>query len=247
MLLKGKTAVITGASRGIGKAIALLFAENGADVAVIYAGGEAAAAEVIETAEAFGVKAAAFQCNVADFTQSKEICEAIVKKFGKVDILVNNAGITKDGLLLAMSEADFDDVINVNLKGAFNFTRHLTRHIMKSSHGRIINVSSVSGIAGNVGQANYAASKAGLIGFSKTTAKELASRGVTCNAVAPGFIETDMTAVLPEAVVEKVKSVVPLKRMGRVDEVAALALFLVSSAASYITGEVIKIDGGMLT
>jgi len=247
MLLKGKTAIVTGASRGIGKAIALSFAENGADIAVIYAGGETAAAEVVEMANAFSVKAMSFQCNVADFTQSKKVCEAIVKEFGKVDILVNNAGITKDGLMLTMSEADFDDVINVNLKGAFNFTRHLTRYIMKSPHGRVINISSVSGIAGNAGQANYAASKAGLIGFSKTITRELASRGVTSNVIAPGFIETDMTAVLPEAIIERVKSTVPLKRMGKVEEVAALALFLASSAASYITGEVIRVDGGMLT
>ncbi|MCL1846102.1 MAG: 3-oxoacyl-[acyl-carrier-protein] reductase [Defluviitaleaceae bacterium] len=244
-MLKGKTAVITGGSRGIGRATALIFAKNGADVAVIFSGNEAAAGEVVSAMEKFGVKAKAYQCDVSDFSQAKNICAEIFKEFGKIDILVNNAGITKDGLLLAMSEADFDSVINVNVKGAFNFTRHLSRYIMKSPAGRIINISSVSGIAGNVGQANYSASKAALIGLTKTTAKELASRNVTCNAIAPGFIETDMTASLPDEILEKVKTAVPLKRMGKPEEVAALALFLASDAAAYITGEVIKADGGM--
>jgi len=245
IMLKGKTAVITGASRGIGRAVALMMAESGADISVIFSGNEAAANEVIESAEKFGVKAKAYQCDVADFSQSKIVCENIFKEFGKVDILINNAGITKDGLLLAMSETDFDSVIDVNLKGAFNFARHLSRYIMKSPAGRIINISSVSGIAGNVGQANYSASKAGLIGLTKTIAKELASRNVTCNAIAPGFIETDMTAALPEAVLEKVQTAIPLKRMGKAEEIASLALFLASDAAAYITGEVIKVDGGM--
>jgi 3-oxoacyl-[acyl-carrier protein] reductase len=244
-MLKGKTAVITGASRGIGRAVALLMAENGADIAVIFSGNEAAANEVVSLAEKFNVKAKAYKCDVSDFSQSKNICENIFKDFGKIDILVNNAGITKDGLMLAMSENDFDSVIDVNLKGAFNFARHLSRYIMKSPSGRIINISSVSGIAGNVGQANYSASKAGLIGLTKTIAKELASRKVTCNAIAPGFIETDMTATLPEDILEKVQTAIPLKRMGKAEEVAALALFLASDPAAYITGEVIKIDGGM--
>ncbi|MCL2577679.1 MAG: 3-oxoacyl-[acyl-carrier-protein] reductase [Defluviitaleaceae bacterium] len=244
-MLKGKTAVITGGSRGIGCAVALMMAENGADIAVIFSGSEAAANETVASADKFGVKARAYQCDVSDFAQSKIVCENIFKEFGKIDILVNNAGITKDGLMLAMSENDFDSVIDVNLKGAFNFARHLSRYIMKSPAGRIINISSVSGIAGNAGQANYSASKAGLIGLTKTIAKELASRNVTCNAIAPGFIETDMTATLPETVLEKVQTAIPLKRMGRTEEVAALALFLASDAASYITGEVIKVDGGM--
>ena len=244
-MLKGKTAVITGASRGIGRAIALLMAENGANIAVVYAGNEKAALDTVQAAARFGVKAEAFQCDVADFTQTKAVCEAIIQAFGKVDILVNNAGITKDKLFLLMSESDFDDVISVNLKGAFNFIKHLTKYIMKSKSGRIINVSSVSGIAGNAGQANYAASKAGLIGLTKTVAKELASRNVTCNAIAPGFIETDMTAALADSLTEQVQAGIPLKRLGKAEEVAALALFLASDAAAYITGEVIKIDGGM--
>ena len=245
IMLKGKTAIITGGSRGIGRAISLEFAENGADIAVIFSGNEAAANEVVASAEKFGVKAKAYQCDVADFAQAKTVCEAIHKEFAKVDILVNNAGITKDGLFLAMSENDFGNVIDVNLKGAFNFARHLSRYIIKSPAGRIVNISSVSGVAGNVGQANYAASKAGLIGLTKTISKELASRKVTCNAIAPGFIETDMTAALPENILEKVQTAIQLKRMGKAEEVAALALFLVSDAAAYITGEVIKVDGGM--
>ncbi|MCL1878649.1 MAG: 3-oxoacyl-[acyl-carrier-protein] reductase [Defluviitaleaceae bacterium] len=244
-MLKGKTAVVTGGSRGIGKAVALAFAENGADIAVIFSGNEAAANEVVAGAESFGIKARAYQCDVSDFSQTKDVCAKIFKEFGKIDILVNNAGITKDGLLLSMKEDDFDAVINVNLKGAFNFTRHLARYILKSPVGRIINISSVSGIAGNVGQGNYSASKAGLIGLTKTSAKEFASRNVTCNAIAPGFIETDMTSVLPEEILQNVKTAVPLKRMGKPEEIAALALFLASDAASYITGEVIKADGGM--
>ena len=244
-MLKEKTAVITGASRGIGRAIAVEMAKNGADVALIYSGNEVAAAETAKTAQEFGVTAKIYQCNVADFAQSKSVCDCIIKDFGKVDILVNNAGITKDKLILTMSEADFDDVIAVNLKGAFNFTKHLSRYIMKSSGGRIINISSVIGIAGNTGQANYAASKAGLIGFTKTVAKELASRNITCNAIAPGFIETDMTADLSESIIENVQTAIPLKRMGKASDVASLAIFLASDLAAYITGEVIKVDGGM--
>ena len=244
-MLKGKTAVITGASRGIGRAVALAFAENSADIAVIFSGNEAAADETVSRAENFGVKAKSFRCDVSDFSQAKNICENIFAEFKKIDILVNNAGITKDGLLLTMSENDFDSVVDVNLKGAFNFSRHLARYIMKSPAGRVINISSVSGLAGNVGQANYSASKAGLIGLTKTIAKEFAARAVTCNAIAPGFIETDMTAALPENILEKINAAIPLKRVGKPDEVAALALFLASDAAAYITGEIIKIDGGM--
>ena len=244
-MLKGKTAVITGASRGIGKAIALNFAKNGANVALIYNGNGGAAEEVVNAAEQFGVKSKCYKCNVADFEQSEAVCNEIVSDFGSVDILVNNAGITKDNLMLRMSEEDFDSVINVNLKGAFNFTKHLMRSLIKSSCGRIINISSVSGLMGNPGQANYSAAKAGMIGLTKTTAKEIASRKVTCNAIAPGFIETDMTADLPEAVKEYVKTAVPLKRMGTAQEVADLALFLASEQSGYITGEVIRIDGGM--
>jgi len=244
-MLKNRTAVITGGSRGIGKAIALRMAESGADIAIIYAGNEKAAAEVCEMAENFGVIARAYQCDVSSFGQSKAVCECIYSDFGGTDILVNNAGITKDGLILRMGEDDFDRVIGVNLKGAFNMTRHLSRYIMKSGSGRIINISSVSGIMGNPGQANYSAAKAGLIGLTKTTAKELAPRGVTCNAIAPGFIDTDMTAGLLQDILDNVGTLIPLKRMGRADEVASLAAFLATDSASYITGEVIRVDGGM--
>ncbi len=244
-MLKGKVAVITGASRGIGKAIAEKFAEFGADIALIYSGRVDAAEETCAGLRAKGVKAIAYQCNVADFNGARDVCEKIASDFSRVDILVNNAGITKDSLLLRMSEDDFDSVIDVNLKGAFNFTRHLLKYIMKSPGGRIINISSVSGLMGNPGQANYSASKAGLIGLTKTTAKELAPRGVTCNAIAPGFIETDMTASLPGEVREKISAVIPMRRMGNTDEIAGLAAFLASPGAAYITGEVIRVDGGM--
>lgn len=244
-MLKGRTAVITGSSRGIGRAVALKLAQQGANIAVTYSGSKEAADEVCMQAEACGVKAIAYRCDVADHARSKEICDRIIADFGRVDILVNNAGITKDSLLLKMTESDFDTVIDVNLKGAFNFTKHLFRELMKSPAGRIINISSVSGLMGNAGQANYSASKAGLIGLTKTTAKELASRGVTCNAIAPGFIETDMTADLPQSVKDYANSAIPLKRMGKADEVASLAVFLASDESSYITGEVIRVDGGM--
>ena len=244
-MLKDKTAVITGASRGIGRAIAIKMAQNGANLAIIYAGNESAAAETRIQAESYGVKAEAYQCNVADYNESKSVCEKIIAEFGSVDILVNNAGIFKDNLLLRMSESDFDDIIGVNLKGAFNFTKHLSRPILKSKTGRIINISSVSGMMGNPGQANYSAAKAGLIGFTKTIAKEFAGRNVTCNAIAPGFIETDMTASLTPAVKEYINSSVPLKRMGSAEEIANAALFLASGMSSYITGETLKVDGGM--
>ena len=244
-MLNGKTAVITGASRGIGRAIALSMAQNGANVAIIYAGNENAACEVRKQAEESGVKAEIYQCDVASFDESKSVCEKIITDFGSVDILVNNAGIIKDNLLLRMSEEDFDAVVDVNLKGAFNFIKHLSRSIMKSSAGRIINITSVSGIMGNPGQANYSAAKAGMIGLTKTVAKEFAGKRVTCNAVAPGFIKTDMTADLPLAVKEYADAAIPLKRMGTADEVSNVAVFLASGLSSYITGEVIKVDGGL--
>ncbi|MCL2547279.1 MAG: 3-oxoacyl-[acyl-carrier-protein] reductase [Oscillospiraceae bacterium] len=245
MSLSNKTAIITGASRGIGKAIALELARQGANVAILYAGNAEAAEQVCIEARTHGVKAQSYACNVADFSQSKEVCDKILTDFGGIDILINNAGITKDSLLLRMDEDSFDQVIDVNLKGAFNFIKHTSRMLMKSSCGRIVNVSSVSGLMGNVGQANYSAAKSGLIGLTKTVAKELAGRNVTCNAIAPGFIETDMTANLPNAVHEYIDTSVPLKRMGKAEEVAALVAFLVSDAAAYITGEVIRVDGGM--
>jgi len=244
-MLKGKTAVITGASTGIGKEIAFRMAENGANIAIIYIGDENFAKDVKKQAEGFGVKAEIYECNVANFDIAKTICEKIASDFATVDILVNNAGIIRDGLLLRMSEADFDAVIDVNLKGVFNMTKHMSRSIMKSGSGRIINISSVSGIMGNAGQANYSASKAGVIGLTKTTAKEFAGKKVTCNAIAPGFIVTDMTANLPQAVVDHANNTIPLKRMGTATEVANVAVFLASDMSSYITGEVIKVDGGM--
>jgi len=244
-MLKGKTAVITGASRGIGKAIALNMAQNGANVAIIYAGNTEAAADVRRQAESFGVKAEQYQCDVANWDESKAVCERILADFGSVTILVNNAGIIKDNLLLRMSEKDFEDVIDVNLKGAFNFIKHLSRSIMKAPGGRIINISSVSGMMGNVGQANYSAAKAGVIGLTKTVAREFAGKNVTCNAIAPGFISTDMTAALPLTIKEHANTTIPLKRMGTPDEVAHVATFLASDFSSYITGEVIRVDGGL--
>ena len=244
-MLKGKTAVITGASRGIGRAIALKMAQNGADIALIYLGSKEAAEDAGRHAESLGVKARIYQCDVADWAASQSTCGQIISDFGAVDILVNNAGIIKDSLLLRMNEADFDAVINTDLKGAFNFIRHLARAIIKSPAGRIINIASVSGLTGNIGQANYAAAKAGLIGLTKTVAKEFAGHKVTCNAIAPGFIETDLSASLPPAVKERIGTAVQLKRMGTVDEVADTAVFLASGWSSYITGEVIRVDGGL--
>lgn len=244
-MLKNKTAVITGGSRGIGREIAIKFAESGANIAIIYSGNKEKAEEVCGIIQKLGANAKCYRCDISNFEQTGEVCKKIVSDFGGADILVNNAGIAKDNLFIRMSEEEFTSVMDVNLKGSFNMARHLSRYIMKSASGRIINISSVAGIMGNVGQANYSASKAGLIGLTKTLAKELASRHVTCNAIAPGFIETDMTKNLPQQVNEYIKTSVPLKRMGKPDEIANLALFLASEQSSYITGEVIKIDGGM--
>jgi len=244
-MLKGKTAVITGASTGIGKAIALKMAEQGANIAVIYIGDEKQALDVKKQAGEFGIKAEIYECDVSDFEKSKATCEKIINDFGIVNILVNNAGIIRDNLILRMSETEFDEVINVNLKGVFNLTKHLSRSIMKAESGRIINIASVSGIMGNPGQANYSAAKAGVIGLTKTTAKEFAGKNVTCNAIAPGFIETDMTANLPQAVKDTANNTIPLKRMGTPEEIANVAVFLASDMSSYITGETIKVDGGM--
>ncbi len=243
--LKNKTAIVTGGSRGIGKAIALELAVQGADVAILYYGSEAAALETCAQLEQLAVKAKAYRCDVASFDATKDTVKEIISFFGKVDILVNNAGITKDGLLLSMSEASFDEVINANLKGAFNMIRHIYSPMMKQRSGRIINISSVAGIMGNAGQANYASAKAGMIGLTKTVARELAGRNVTCNAVAPGFIESDMTAKLPDKVKEGALASIPLKRMGQPGEIAKAVAFLASEDASYITGAVIQIDGGL--
>lgn len=245
MLLQDKIAVVTGASRGIGRATAKALAREGAMVIVNYNGSKERADEVVSEIEKDGGKAKAIQCNVSDFEQAKEFFGGVVKEYGRIDILVNNAGITRDGLIMKMKEEDFDAVIETNLKGTFNTIRHTTRWMLKQKGGKIINISSVSGILGNAGQANYAASKAGVIGLTKTMARELASRGITVNAVAPGFVETDMTEVLPEAVKETSCKQIPLGRFGKPEEIANAVAFLASEEADYITGQVISVDGGM--
>lgn len=242
-MLNGKTAVITGGSRGIGKAAAMKFAANGANIAIIYAGNDEAAAATVAEIEAAGVKAKAYKVNVAEFEAVKETVAEIVKDFESIDILVNSAGVTRDGLIAMMKEENFDAVIDINLKGTFNMIRHCTPVFMKQRHGKIVNLTSVSGLTGNPGQANYSASKAGVIGLTKATAKELVGRNVTCNAVAPGFVETDMTANLSAN--NKLVDQIPMKRMAKAEEIADLIFFLASDSANYITGEVIRIDGGI--
>ncbi|MGI5824188.1 MAG: 3-oxoacyl-[acyl-carrier-protein] reductase [Bacillota bacterium] len=242
-ILQDKNAVITGGSRGIGRAVALAYAKAGANVAIVYAGNQIAAEETVRAAEAFGVKAGAYCCDVADFAKTKELVAVVKKEFGSVDILVNNAGIVRDGLLVAMKEDDFDAVIATNLKGAFNMTKHTGSLMLRQRSGKIINIASIAGLMGNAGQANYSAAKAGLIALTKTTARELAARGITCNAIAPGFVRTDMTEAMGDNVLTEAAEQIPLKRIGRPEEVGDLAVFL--AAADYITGEVIKIDGGL--
>ncbi len=246
MLLGGKVALVTGASRGIGRAIALRLAQEGAAVALNYAGNVKAAEAVQQEIEGAGGKAILVQADVADGEAVKAMIGKVTEAFGSIDILVNNAGITRDGLLLRMKEADWDAVINTNLKGIFHCTKLVSKLMMKKRSGRIVNMASVVGITGNAGQANYAAAKAGVIGFSKSIAKELASRGITVNMVAPGYIETDMTAVLPDKVREAMTTTVPLGRGGKPEDVANAVLFLVSDEASYITGQVLHVDGGMV-
>jgi len=244
-MLTDKVAVVTGASRGLGREIAILLGARGARVIVNYNGSAAKAEEVVKIIEDAGGKAEAVQCNVAEFEQAAEFFRYVIKTCGRVDILVNNAGITRDNLLMKMSEAEFDAVINTNLKGAFNCMKQVSRQMLKQKSGRIINMSSVSGVMGNAGQANYCASKAGLIGMTKSAARELASRGITCNAVAPGFIDTEMTEVLTGAVKEAAKETIPMKRFGSPKDVANVVAFLASEEAGYITGQVICVDGGM--
>lgn len=243
--LTGKTAIITGASRGIGKAIAVKFAQQGANIAFMHIGDGENAAQTEKELLALGVKAKGYECDVSDFNATKALVDEIIKEFGEVHILVNNAGIIRDGLMLSMKEEDFDRVINVNLKGTFNMTKSVYQHFMKKRRGRIINMASIVGINGNAGQANYASAKAGIIGMTKSVAKELASRNVTANAIAPGFIATDMTASMPEKAREAAVASIPMKRAGQVEDIANTALFLASDEAAYITGEVIKVDGGM--
>ncbi len=244
-MLKGKIALVTGASRGIGRQIAISMAREGALVIVNYNGSAARAEETVKEITESGGQAEAVQCNVSDYAAVEEMMKYVIGKYKRLDVLVNNAGITKDNLLMKMGEEDFDAVIGINLKGAFNCTKHVSRQMLKQKGGRIINISSVSGVMGNAGQANYCASKAGVIGLTKSVARELGSRGITVNAIAPGFIDTEMTEVLSEDVKMAMGEQIPLKRFGRTEDVAEAAVFLASDRAAYITGQVINVDGGM--
>lgn len=244
-MLEGKVALVTGAGRGIGREIALTLAEYGADVIVNYHGSQEKAQEVVKQIEQLGRKAAAIQCSVADYEACGQMITDMLAAFGHIDILVNNAGITKDNLVIKMSEEDFDAVMDTNLKGTFNTIKHMYRPFLKQRAGRIINLSSVSGVLGNAGQANYAASKAGVIGLTKSVARELAARNITVNAVAPGYIDTDMTQAMTETAREATLAQIPLKRVGTPRDIAEMVAFLASDRASYITGQVISVDGGM--
>ena len=244
-MLENKVALITGAGRGIGRAIAVALAKEGAQVIINYNGSEKKASEVKQLIEEQGGKAVTCQCDVSDFTACEKMIRDEVAEFGHLDILVNNAGITRDGLIMKMKEEDFDAVLNINLKGTFNTIRHSARQMLKQRSGKIINISSVSGILGNPGQANYAASKAGVIGLTKTMARELGSRGITVNAIAPGFVDTEMTEVLGDSVKEAACRQIILGRFGKPEDIANTAVFLASEKADYITGQVISVDGGM--
>lgn len=245
-MLENKVALVTGASRGIGRAIAIKLASYGATVIVNYQGSKEKAEEVVNTILVNGGQAESYGCDVSDFESCGNMIGEIIKKYGRLDILVNNAGITRDGLLMKMSEEDFEKVINVNLKGAFHTIRHASRYFLKQRSGSIINISSVSGVSGNAGQANYSAAKAGLIGLTKSVAKELGSRGIRVNAVAPGFIETDMTDAMPESAKEAIKGQITMGRIGKPDDIAGVVAFLASDASSYVTGQTIAVDGGMV-
>ena len=246
-LLEGKTAIITGASRGIGKGIAQVFAQQGANVAFTYSSSIEAANELENELNAIGIKAKGYKSNAANFNEAQELAESVVAEFGSIDILINNAGITKDNLLMRISEEDFDQVIEVNLKSVFNMTKAVQRTMLKQRKGSIINMSSVVGVKGNAGQTNYAASKAGIIGFSKSVALELGSRNIRSNVIAPGFIETEMTAKLDENTVKGWRDAIPLKRGGTPEDIANVCVFLASDMSEYITGQTINVDGGMLT
>ncbi|MCI9354815.1 MAG: 3-oxoacyl-[acyl-carrier-protein] reductase [Firmicutes bacterium] len=240
-MLKGKTVLVTGAAKGIGKAIATTFAKEGCNVILNYR--STISDDFITEIESYGVECLAIQGDVSNFEKSKEIVEKSIETFGSIDILINNAGVTKDGLLMRMSEQDFDMVLNINLKGSFNMARHVINYMIKKRSGTIINISSIVGVIGNAGQVNYSASKAGIIGMTKSIAREVASRGITCNAIAPGFIETDMTAILKEDVVKQMTAQIPMKKLGQVEDIAQTAVFLAKS--QYITGQVIHVNGGM--
>ncbi len=246
-LLENKNAIITGATRGIGRGIAVEFAKQGANVAFTFNSSVQAAEDLVKELEGFGVKAKGYQSNAADFDAAQELAKEVLKEFGSIDVLINNAGITKDNLLMRISEEDFDKVIEVNLKSVFNLTKAVIRPMMKQRNGSIINMSSVVGLKGNAGQSNYAASKAGIVGFSKSVALELGSRNIRSNVIAPGFIETEMTGQLDEAVVQSWRDTIPLKRGGQPEDIANACVFLASDMSSYITGQTLSVDGGMLT
>ena len=246
-LVKGKNIIITGASRGIGRGIALAFGKQGANVAFTYSSSEVQAKELEEELTAFGVTAKAFKSNAADFDAAQQLVSDVLEIFDTIDVMINNAGITKDNLLMRISEQDFDKVIEVNLKSVFNMTKAVQRTMLKQRHGSLIHMSSVVGVKGNAGQSNYAASKAGIIGFSKSVALELGSRNIRSNVIAPGFIETEMTDKLPEDVVAQWRAGIPLKRGGSTQDVANACLFLAADLSAYITGQVLHVDGGMLT
>ncbi len=243
--MSNSVVLITGASNGIGKQMALSFAQQGYDVIINYASSEAAALQVSSQCENFGVKTLVYRCDVSNYEAVGVMIKKAMDTFGKIDVLINNSGITKDGLILRMKESDFDEVIGVNLKGTFNTTQHVSKHMLKAKKGRIINMSSVIGLIGNAGQANYAASKGGIIAFTKSLAKEFASRGITVNAIAPGFIQTKMTEILSEDLKVNILKQIPLGRFGTPEDIANCALFLASEQASYISGQVIQVDGGM--
>jgi len=245
-MLKGKVALITGASRGIGRSIAIKFAQNGAKVVINYNGSKEKAEETLKEITDNGGEGMCIKANVAEMNEAQELIQTVIKEYGKIDILVNNAGITRDNLVMGISEEDFDSVIGTNLKGTFNCIKSIYRPMLKQRAGRIINMSSIVGIVGNAGQANYSASKAGVIGITKSVAKEVAKRGITVNAIAPGFIQTDMTDVLSDKVKDSMLAQIPMNRFGQTDDIANAALFLASDMASYITGQVITVDGGLI-